>query len=408
VTALSPSSFRGMNAAKILAALGAVTVAVALLTPEAPGSSEGGRSAFSTGPGGVGIAFELAKRTGWLAERRIDSLPEVARDTVVHMVIAPRMALGAHEVRRLLDNVRRGGALVFTLDGADELADSIGVDQGRPSRFLEDFRDAKCPAEQSLRARALVALPPEVRGIVWKKPRPAGATTVVHSDRRLGAPLAVAEGFPLGRGRVVVVSTSAIFANDAVRTCEWGADVAVARILEYVRSSERGETRIVFDEYHHGFGAHPGTVSAIGRYLGGTASGHFVTQAMVAGLLLLLSAAPRPVVPRDPERIARRSPLDHADALGHAYADVGATRTAAQRLVSGLRRRAGRTVPVGAGADDDVFFDGVAMRQPSLAPQLAVIRRALREPIPDAELIAVGDAVRAVEQQLMSPPQRTQ
>jgi hypothetical protein len=122
----------------------------------------------------------------------------------------------------------------------------------------------------------------------------------------------------------------------------------------------------------------------------------------------LFSAAPRPVAPRDPERIARRSPLDHADALSHAYADVGATRTAAQRLVSGLRRRAGRTVAVGAGADDDIFFDGVAMRHPSLVPQLAVIRHALRERIPDAELIAVGDAVRAVEQQLMSPPQRTQ
>jgi hypothetical protein len=191
-----------------------------------------------------------------------------------------------------------------------------------------------------------------------------------------------------------------------MRVCEWGADIAVARILEYMRPAGRPTPTIVFDEFHHGFGLHGGNFTAISRYLTGTGSGHFLAQALIAGLLLLLALAPRPLPPTDPVRIARRSPLDHADALGHAYADVGATRTVVHQLVSGVRRRAGRTVAAGAAADDNAFLDAVTVRDPSLGASVAVIRRGLRESIPSEELVAVGEALRAIEQQLLMPPQR--
>ena len=93
--AASPLARRS-NAAKLLAALGAVVVAVALFTPEPPGKSEGGRSSFSTGPGGIRMAQELAQRTGWNTERRLAPLDSVPRDTAVQAVIDPRLALGAH------------------------------------------------------------------------------------------------------------------------------------------------------------------------------------------------------------------------------------------------------------------------------------------------------------------------
>ena len=52
MTSKQSSAFRGANAAKLLAVLGLVVIGVALLTPEAPGKSEGGRSSYSSGPGG--------------------------------------------------------------------------------------------------------------------------------------------------------------------------------------------------------------------------------------------------------------------------------------------------------------------------------------------------------------------
>jgi len=123
-------------------------------------------------------------------------------------------------------------------------------------------------------------------------------------------------------------------------------------------------------------------------------------------LLLLLAMAPRGLPPRDPVVVARRSPLDHADALGHAYADVAATRTAAQHLVSGLRRRVGRTVAVSAGADDVAFLDAVTVRDPSLGTAVAVLRNAISTPVSPQALLDVSEALRAIEHQLSMPPQR--
>ena len=404
MTAAPSPAFRGTNAVKLLMALAAVVVAVALLTPEEPGKTEGGRSSYSTGPGGVGMMYELAQRTGWRAERRVTPMDSIVRDTTIQVVIDPSVTLGAREVHRLLENVRRGGGLIFTLD-AEEIAESLGVAIGRPGRFLAGYRDPSCHEAASLRERALLSIPPEVHGLFWKK-QPPGLTPVVTTDRRFGAEMPVVSGLPLGKGRVAIVSTSSILANDAVGVCEWGADIAVAQTLEYVRAEERSSPPIVFDEFHHGFGMHGGTIKAISQYLTRTSSGHVLGQALIAGLLLLFSLAPRPLPPRDPILVARRSPLDHADALGHAYADVGATRTAVHQLIGGLRRRAGRTVPVSAGADDGAFLDAVAVRDPSLAGSVAVLRRALVTSIPAQELLAVGDALRAIEQQLSLPPQR--
>lgn len=404
MTTPSASMFTGVSAAKLLAVLAAVVVVVTLLTPEAPGKSEGGRSSYSTGPGGVGMVYELAQRTGWRAERRITPLDSNAADTTVQVVIDPSVALGAREVHRLLENVRRGGALIVTLD-AEEVADSLGAAKGRPGRFLEGYRDQECKEPQSIRERTLLAIPPEVHGLFWKH-QPAGLKTLVNTDSRFGPAIAVAVGFPMGKGRVALVSTSSIFANDAVGVCEWGADIAVARVLEYVRPIGRAKPPIVFDEFHHGFGLHGGSITAVSRYLTQTSSGHFLGQALIAGLVLLIALAPRPLPPSDPPRIARRSPLDHADALGHAYSDVNATRTAVHQLVSGVRRRVGRTVAVSSGADDGAFLDAVTVRDPSLAVPVAAIRRALREPISARELGAIGDALRVVELQLVMPPQR--
>jgi len=395
---------RWWNAATLLAVLGAVVVAVALLTPEAAGRSEGGRSSYSTAPGGLGIAYELAERTGWKVERRLAPLDSAESPPSVQVVIDPRVALGAHEVHRLFENVRRGGALIVSLDGADEITDSLDVDMGPPGRILEGYNDPQCPEHSSFRSRALLAIPPEVRGLVWKT-KPAGLTTIVHGQLRDRADLSVAEGFPLGKGRIVVVSQSAIFSNDAVRVCEWAADLAVARVFEYVKGSSRGQP-LVFDEYHHGFGVHNSTTTAIWIYLSSTASGHLLAQLAVAGLILLLAFAPRPLPPVDPVRVPRRSPLEHADALAHAYADVGATRTATERLVYGLRRRAGRTITVPSGASDPVFLDAVAEREPSLARSVETVRAALKQSIPVADLNNVGDAVRDIERQLLLPPQR--
>jgi len=209
---------------------------------------------------------------------------------------------------------------------------------------------------------------------------------------------------------VVVVGAASVFGNSAVRYCRWDADLAVARMLAYVRPPNFPRAPLVFDEYHHGYGVHGGSLRAAAMYLGRTSSGHFFVQALIAGLILLLARAPRPLPPRDAEIVQRRSPIEHAEALGRAFEDVAATRTATARLLGGVRRRVGRAVAVSSGASDADFLNAVERANPSLGDSVRQIRRALEQPIPAQEFTLVGGALERIEQALTrewSPPSTT-
>ena len=410
MTAPSPTAApRRSRAAIWLVALAVVALVVALLTPEPPGEGSGGRSSYSTAPGGVRMAYELADRFGWDVERRLTTMDSAPGEGAVQVVLAPRGGLGGHEVHRLLENVRHGGGLIFSLDGNEELSDSLAVDAGKRSQILGGSRDAAGPPPATITARALLTLAPEMSDFDWRNRPPAQLTTLLETAAPAQSNVVGAVGFPLGSagGRIALTSNSALFSNEAVRTCPWKADLAVVRMLDYVRPRSGGAPQVVFDEFHHGFGIHGGTLRAASTYLVHTPSGHFVIQALVAGLLLLLAKAPRPIVPRDAARVSRRSPLEHADALGRAYADVGGTRTATARLVGGLRRRTSRWIPVGAAASDDAFFEAVNRRAPARAGDVAAVRRALAEPIPARDLASVGEALTRIEQAVVSSPSTT-
>lgn len=208
----------------------------------------------------------------------------------------------------------------------------------------------------------------------------------------------------MGKGRVAVVGGSDVFSNAAVRVCRLGADVAVLRLLEYTRPPSGTSPVLVFDEFHHGFGVHGGSLKAAVVYLSRASTGHLLAQALAAGLILLLAMAPRPLVPRTVTQIMRRSPLEHAAALGRAYEDVGATRTATSSLVSGLRRRMRGIVAVPSSADDGEFLKAVERRIPSLSPRVEAVNRARTSDTAKRDFAAVGQALAAIEETLQSTP----
>lgn len=390
----------------IAIALAAMTIVIALLTPEPAGRSEGGLSTYSTAPMGAQIVYELAHRLGWRTERRTTTLDSLAgRDTrrTVQVVIGPSEPLGAHETHALLDHVRRGGGLVFTMDNATEsLMDSLGIEPDSIPAYLTPQPDESCNASRRAAGAEFLTLPPEVRHIAWKRHAPGPVEPLVETgpNSRMLAGI----GFPLGAGRVAVIGGSQMFSNQAIRTCRLGADVSVMKLIEYTRPAAGPVPTLVFDEFHHGFGVHGGSLHAAAAYLLRTPSGHLLAQALAAGLVLLIAMAPRPIAPRDPEREVRRSPLEHASALGRAYEDVSATRTAASTLVAGLRRRTRGIVAVPPSADDAAYLSAVAQRLPSLAPSVEIVRRAEERATSNRELAAVGEALATIEQQLQSTP----
>jgi len=398
-----PPAAKRWTATWVLGVLAIVVIAVALLTPEETGTNGRDASTFSTGPGGTSIVFELAARMGWKTERRIVPLDSMPAGRRVDVVLAPSVALGSHEVHRLLENVRSGGGLIASLDGDDDLADSLRVEEGRGVAFL-DASDTDCPAEPLSVARVLT-LPTDAREVDPPKVFDGEITTLLSATtQKTHVPFRAAIGFPLGGrdggGRVVVVGSSSVFVNSAVRNCRLDADLAVARMLAYVVPANGERPRIVFDEFHHGYGVHGGSLRAAAIYLGRTSSGHFLVQALVAGLVLLLAKAPRPLPPSEVTQIPRRSPIEHADALGRAFEDVGATRTATTRLLGGVRRRVGRAVAISSGAADGEFLSAIERMNPSLSEPVQRIRNAVDHPVSSEQFIVVGSALERVERAL--------
>jgi hypothetical protein len=196
-----------------------------------------------------------------------------------------------------------------------------------------------------------------------------------------------------------VVSDPAFLANDALRVCSLGFDVSAVRAMEFLRDDGMiPRSRVVFDEYHQGPGAQISTVRAVAGYLTGTPSGRLVFQLVASGLVLLLAVAPRPIPPRELERIERRSPLEHVDALARAYSQVSATRTGAMRLLRGLRRRTERGgVRSFTPETDERFLGWIEESYPALTEDVKLVRGALLHQMNQHEYFEFGQAVHRIE-----------
>ena len=366
-------------------------------------------STYSTQPLGARMFYETARRFGWRVEqRKTADLP--AEPGTVTAVLDPVVPLRGPEVHALLDHVRAGGALLVMLgDGVAGLADSLHVRAGNGlTRERHQTAESEgCPPEKRglINSRLMTTIWPgdqvALYTMEFRGPMPESAVPFVALDapagRGAGKSYHAAYGFSYGRGRIVVGADPDLLRNDAIRNCPYGLDVAAMQMLAYLGENGR-RGRLVFDEFHQGYGQQSGTMSAIATYLAGTPSGRTLAGLLAAGIVLLLAAAPRLIPPRDPERIERRSPLEHVDALGRAYAQVGATRSATARLVRGVRRRvAGGPARADSDVSDDAFLDRAARDAPRIADDVALIRRALHDGVTRREFASVGAALEHLE-----------
>ena len=121
---------------------------------------------------------------------------------------------------------------------------------------------------------------------------------------------------------------------------------------------------------------------------------------VLAGLVWLAAAAPRPIPPREIRVAERRDPLEQVDALAHAYQQVGATRTVVARLLHGVRARVHRGSATARRQSDDAFLALVEARDPTVHADVALIRGALRESVTPRELPDIGGALLRVEHSL--------
>lgn len=413
---------RGSRVALILIGVLLIVIASALLTPQPVEQGREGDQRLSSrlaGAQGARLLYELTDRLGWsVLQRDSAALPVDGRGRTIHAVLSPTMPMTARETHHLLERVRGGDALLYVLTSeAGSMEDSLRVRTAasgslvvpapvlRGARECGKGRDGAVPLWWDWEA--------ELFQLRWRGPQPPGLTVFarvrtveLRRRRSTGGTLpATAAGFPYGKGRIVLVADPDLLRNDVVRVCAYRADLVAVRALEYLSRRDAGAPQrdlIVFDEYHHGFGTRPGTFRAIALYLSRTPSGHLLAQLVAAGLLWLLAAGPRTLVPPDPVRVERRSPLEHVGALAVAYEQVNATRTVTSRLVRGLRHRVQHASRVARTHSDDDFLSFVTTRSPARAGDVALVRRALATPIPRREFAAVGEAIHRIESSLVT------
>lgn len=301
-------------------------------------------SSYSHQPIGARGLYDSMDRLGFDVSRRLrpmrdDSLPA----NVMWVVLAPTTELTAFEVHNLLEAVRAGAGLLFVPSPESRLGDSLGIRRSPAVPRPRTRADALPPDSTLVESGKLlqwVLRPAEETGdSTTVLQLPAGATRLLEAETREGRE-PVVMGLTWGAGRIVVAAADELFTNATLR--EITPAVRAVRLIEWLANGAPGR-RLIFDEYHHGYGAHADVVGVTGRALAQTSAGRMVLQLSVAALVLLLSAASRPIRPVARERIERRSPLEHVGALARAYAAVDARSRAAKLLVRGLRRRQGGT-----------------------------------------------------------------
>jgi hypothetical protein len=393
----------------VLPIVAAIVLLLALLTPQ-PSLGRMGDPRLSThlaGSLGARALYETAQRFGFHVARRDNEGAPSAREQrgqTIHAVLGPAMPISGPEAHAYLDAVRGGDALLLVFDGRNALSDSLGLWRTTSGILYR-------AADDSTTCRRRDYVPPlwmdgrvHLYGLRWLRGAPADTVTLaaLEPDAAAKGVGVAASGFALGQGRVVVIPDPDLLRNDVLRRCEWGADVVAMRMLEWLRAGGVSpRNRLVFDEYHHGYGPAASAMGATSRFLVMHPVGRSLLALALAGLVLVAAVAPRPLPPVDPERVERRDPLEQVDALAHAYEQVAATRTIASRLLHGVRARVEGASPSARLRSDDEFLTAAAA-DPAARDDVALIRRALRDPVSPRDLPAVGDALRRLQESLMT------
>ena len=306
-------------------------------------------SSFGAGRQGVRALADAAERLGVTVERwrerpqRFAERTSKARPTrpLRFAVLSPGQDVTAAErgevVRLALQ--RPGADLILAGEGAESVMQCFGVgitasvfDSSRvaPPGAVVDSGAAWTHASLSARPDSAGKDEDEIDG------EPCPAVTILASDTllvtRRGAPVIVQLTVAPHRHLVTLVADVALLRNRTLRSAS-----TAPLLLDAVLPRAGG--RLVFDEYHHGFGPGGSMMRVTLDWSARHPLGWMTWQLIVVGLVALLVGGIR----FGPIRAAivrqRRSPLEHVRALATALSAARGHREAVGAMVRGLRRR---------------------------------------------------------------------
>ena len=386
----------------VFSLLALIVLAAVVFSPQGGVGANATRlTSYSSQPAGAQGIYDVLARLGWDVSRRRTPLRAPLDTSATYLLLAPPIPPSATEVGTLLDAVRAGADAIVAPSSGSPLADSLGVARtplpmgylsvaaGPDTGYSQGAAAAVHEAAMGVHSFSRFLVPQAARDEVEPRyPSDLRVLVQVEVDTTL-RPAIAARRF--GAGRVLVLADPLFLRNGDAR--DTSSTVLMVRLLEWLALDR--QRPVVFDEYHQGFGDHASLPGTIARALAVTAPGRMVLQLLAAALVLLVAIGVRPIAPTPRQRIERRSPLEHVGALAQAYEQIDATRLATRRLVRGLRRR--HPMGVGTSLDDERYLALLPSRKPALADDARLLGRALAQPLPVAEWVAVGGAIDHIE-----------
>jgi hypothetical protein len=207
-----------------------------------------------------------------------------------------------------------------------------------------------------------------------------------------GRPLAIRE--TLGDGRnVTLVADGRLFTNRALRETAAGPFVLGLVAPRY--------TRVIVDEYHHGYDTSRTLSGAALDWTLRSPWGWAVLQLAAVGVIALLAAGVRFGPVRSGIERRRRSALEHVRALATALAAARGHDVAVRLIVQGLRRRLSAT---GRGAPGEIgpWLDGLtpAVRTPAGRAALETLTSVTHRSASAEDVLRAADAVETLWEEL--------
>ncbi len=368
-------------------------------------------SSFLAGPNGVrGLADALERRG--VAVRRFRErsqelrlLPSAKRQTLV--VLDPSLPLSPPETGALLefnrDSTDRGGNLLLAGRRAESLMRCFGyrLDRRRFDSIAVTLPGGRTDEPAAWVHQTLVATRDTIAadssrvidiGAVRCRVPP-----IARVDTLLLGPAGAVVALRLTRGEVprsvTLVSDVNLFRNREVRRTAAGP--AALRMLT------EGSERVVFEEYHHGFGASGSLARATFDWSLHSPWGWAAWQAAAVGLIALLFGAFRFGPAHSVIVRTRRSQLEHVRALAGALGAARGHDVAIAALVRGLRRRVAPGALRGRGnAAEWLGQLERSLTRPRARTAVRTLRGLARPGQPSSSVLAAANAVEDLWEEL--------
>ena len=316
-------------------------------------------STYLSGPTGSKGLNEVLSRLGRPVERRRTSLLNLATERAhrpaILVLLDPGIPLQDAELEQVVRYVRDGGAVLATGDGAGVTRCSgWRTQQAGISSDSMDVRSPEMGLHLPWTQRVLTPITPGMSGrsrldALRKGAEESSPLGICNTMLSFDADTVVAAltNRPVilrlryrGGGTITLAADPGWFTNKVWRD----TDVPVVALPLLTPRAER-PGRVVWDEYHQGFGfgKQGSFADRTWSWLLRSPAGWAILQLIAVGLVWLAMTAVRFGPARSVIERRRRSPLEHLEALGAGLESANDADTAVRRLALGLRRRLSRT-----------------------------------------------------------------